>query len=148
MEEAVNTARPRPVLVAAAMGAALAAILSSCSLLYVGADPVAEVVSASVEDVGDEVLAGWLDVGYRVTNHGTRTVPSGSRVEFTAMLYDTSKGKQVPVDFWAAALPLGGLPPGRTFQGNASVKYYMDVDIGNVDPARSAVIVRGVVMRP
>jgi len=133
----------------ASIAAALTlATLSSCAIFYIGADPVAEVVSAAIEDISDDVLAGWMDVGYRVTNYGTRTVPSGSRVEFTAMLYDTSKGKQVPVDFWAAALPVGGLPPGRTFQGNTSVKYLMDVDIGNVDAARSAVIVRGVVMMP
>lgn len=147
MEEAVKPARIR-MIATAALSAALAAVLSSCPLLYIGADPVAEVVSAAIEDINDDVLAGWMDVGYRVTNNGTRTVPSGSRVEFTAMLYDTSKSKQVPVNFWAAALPLGGLPPGRTFQGNTSVKYYMDVDIGNVDPARSVVVVRGVVMMP
>ncbi|MBN2049274.1 MAG: hypothetical protein JW760_02415 [Spirochaetales bacterium] len=122
--------------------------LSSCELLYTGADPVAEVVSAVVEDINDPILAGYLDVGYRVTNYGTKNVPGGSRVEFTAWLYDTSIEKQVAVDFWAAAFPMGGLPPGRTMQSNVSVDYYMRVDIGNVDAARSTVSVRGVRMMP
>lgn len=142
----MKTGMPRHAVAAMAIAACFAS--TSCGLLYIGADPVAEVISAELEDIYDESLAGWMDVGYRVTNHGTRTVPSGSRAEFTAMLYDTSRGTQVPVDFWAAGLPIGGLPPGRTFQGNTAVKYYMDVDIGNVDAARSTVIVRGVVMMP
>lgn len=142
MEEAV---KPN-ILALAAVAACVAS--ASCGLLYIGADPEAEVVSAELADIDDEVMAGWMEVGYRVTNRGTRTVPSGSRVEFTAMLFDTSKGAQVPVDFWAAGLPIGGLPPGRTLQSFTFVKYFMDVDIGNVDAARSTVVVRGVVMMP
>lgn len=135
----------RPAVVASLLAAVL---LSSCELLYPGADPVVEVISAEIEDVNDDVLAGWLNIHYRVTNLGTGTVPSGSRVEFRAMLYDTSKGEQVPVDFWGAGFPLGGLPPGRSLDSSINADYYMDVDIGDVDASRSSVLVRGVRMRP
>ncbi len=133
----------------AAMALALVAVGStSCELLYAGAEPFTEVVSAEIEDINDETLAGWFNVCYRVTNLGTKDVPSGSRVEFRAMLYDTSKGERVAVDFWSADFPLGGLPPGRSVQAVTYAKYYMEIDIGNVDASRSSVLVRGVRMRP
>ncbi len=131
-------------VLAGGLVAVLAMTTASCALLYPGNDPVVELTR--VYDDAD--LDGYLFVEYRVTNRGTGTIPAGSRVEFTAYLYDTAKGKEVALDFWDAQFPLRGLSQGRSLLAHKSVKYYATVPEADLDASRSWVAVRGVVLSP
>lgn len=100
-------------------------LFSSC---YLGPRPTVEILRASVDqEYGD------VTVRYRIDNETDQPIPALT-ITFRAHLIEAETGKEYIDDFEGLSEPV---PPGYSFQGMTMTVYYLHVDIGAVDAAKS-----------